>query len=257
MAAEHVIHGRAAAAIGHVLISTPALLAEHGHGEMAERADADRGIFHRARLRLRRPRSRRRMSCRACPHWRRSRRARCRRGRPGPGRSRHRQAAFRGWRESPRANRRSPGTRMPSGGLFATCAAPSEPAAPDLFSTITMRLSFVCKVACSSRASASVEPPGGNGTTSVMVVVDCAHARTSGQRRRAREHLTSRDLHCPLPECKIAALFFSALCRSEARAGLFVFRPRRTEDVEHARAFAVRRASYAAHCRACARNRPS
>ena len=64
----------------------------------------------------------------------------------------------------------------PSGALLATCAAPSEPAAPDLFSTMTTRLSLVCSGACSIRASASVEPPGGNGTTSVMVVVDCAHA---------------------------------------------------------------------------------
>src|SRR5689334_4226757 len=63
----------------------------------------------------------------------------------------------------------------PSGADFATCRAPSEPAAPDLFSTITTRLSFACSGACSMRASASVDPPGGNGTTSVMVF-DCAHA---------------------------------------------------------------------------------
>src|SRR3954470_3947391 len=64
----------------------------------------------------------------------------------------------------------------PSGGLLATCAAPSEPAAPDLFSTSTTRPSLVCKCDCSSRASASVEPPGGNGTTSVKFFVDCASA---------------------------------------------------------------------------------
>src|SRR5215510_16482451 len=63
----------------------------------------------------------------------------------------------------------------PSGAALATCAAPSEPAAPDLFSTITTRPSFVCSGDCSCRASASVDPPGGNGTTSVMVP-DCAHA---------------------------------------------------------------------------------
>src|SRR5689334_16776006 len=63
----------------------------------------------------------------------------------------------------------------PSGALLATCAAPSEPAAPDLFSTITTRLSLFCSGACSCRASASVDPPGGNGTTSVMVP-DCAQA---------------------------------------------------------------------------------
>src|SRR2546430_13566926 len=63
----------------------------------------------------------------------------------------------------------------PSGAAFATCAAPSEPAAPDLFSMITTRLSRVCSGACSIRASASVDPPGGNGTTSVMVLA-CAQA---------------------------------------------------------------------------------
>src|SRR5689334_16576972 len=63
----------------------------------------------------------------------------------------------------------------PSGALLATCAAPSEPAAPDLFSTITTRLSFACSGACNCRASASVDPPGGNGTTRVMVP-DCAQA---------------------------------------------------------------------------------
>ena len=64
----------------------------------------------------------------------------------------------------------------PSGALLATCMAPSEPAAPDLFSTSTVRPSFVCRWDCSSRASASVEPPGGNGTTSVMFFAGCASA---------------------------------------------------------------------------------
>ena len=74
----------------------------------------------------------------------------------------------------------------PSGALLATCAAPSEPAAPDLFSTRTMRPSFVCRLDCRSRAMASVEPPGGKGTTSVIRLEDCAQ-----RGRRQRKRLTS------------------------------------------------------------------
>ena len=54
MAAEHVIHGRAAAAIRHMGDFHAGLLGEHRHGEMAERADADRGVFDRAGLAFRR-----------------------------------------------------------------------------------------------------------------------------------------------------------------------------------------------------------
>src|SRR5437762_3570614 len=124
----------------------------------------------------------------------------------------------------------------PSGAALATCAAPIEPAAPDLFSTITTRLSLLCSGACSIRASASVEPPGGNGTTSVMVVVDCAH--TGPAANAAAPASTSRLVIFIVPS-KIVALvvlrlFLLRLCRSETRAGLFIFRPRRTEDVKHA-----------------------
>ena len=48
MAAEHVVHGRAAATIWHMRDLDAGLLAEHRHREMAERADADGGVFHRA-----------------------------------------------------------------------------------------------------------------------------------------------------------------------------------------------------------------
>ncbi|MEY9880735.1 hypothetical protein ABIA43_002269 [Bradyrhizobium sp. USDA 328] len=77
----------------------------------------------------------------------------------------------------------------PSAGLLATCAAPSAPAAPDLFSTTTMRLSLVCRLLCSSRAIASVEPPGGNGTTSVIFPACAAAgatARMAGAARNVR-----------------------------------------------------------------------
>ncbi|MGY4466347.1 hypothetical protein ACVWWK_002029 [Bradyrhizobium sp. LB9.1b] len=77
----------------------------------------------------------------------------------------------------------------PSGGLLATCAAPSAPAAPDLFSTMTMRLSLVCRWLWSSRAIASVDPPGGNGTTSVIFeacALAGAIARMAGAASSAR-----------------------------------------------------------------------
>ena len=48
MAAEHIVHRRAAAAVGHMRDLDAGLLAEHRHREMAERADADGGVFHRA-----------------------------------------------------------------------------------------------------------------------------------------------------------------------------------------------------------------
>ena len=48
MAAEHVVHGRAAATIWHMRDLDAGLLAQHRHREMAERADADGGVFHRA-----------------------------------------------------------------------------------------------------------------------------------------------------------------------------------------------------------------
>src|ERR1041385_1639679 len=43
------------------------------------------------------------------------------------------------------------------------------PPAPPLFSTTTLRPSFSAKCAASGRAAMSAVPPGGNGTTTVMV----------------------------------------------------------------------------------------
>ncbi|WP_247904116.1 hypothetical protein [Bradyrhizobium sp. 131] len=87
----------------------------------------------------------------------------------------------------------------PSGGLLATCAAPSAPAAPDLFSTMTMRLSLVCRWLWSSRAIASVDPPGGNGTTSVIFEA-CANAgviaRIAGAASSVRRVIVMVSLPC-------------------------------------------------------------
>jgi hypothetical protein len=97
----------------------------------------------------------------------------------------------------------------PSGALFATCAAPSEPAAPDLFSTITTRFSRVCSGDCSCRASASVDPPGGNGTTSVTVL-DCAQtgADVGATASAAVPASTSRLVNVILSPPDTAAVFF-------------------------------------------------
>src|SRR5437762_425411 len=43
-----LVHRRAAAAVGHMHDLHAGLLAEHRHRQMAERADADGGVFHRA-----------------------------------------------------------------------------------------------------------------------------------------------------------------------------------------------------------------
>ena len=109
----------------------------------------------------------------------------------------------------------------PSGALLATCMAPSEPAAPDLFSTSTVRPSFVCRWDCNSRASASVEPPGGNGTTSVMFFAGCASAGVTANAADAASKLRLVIFtKCLLPI--VAALFCfcsqtSLKCRSRTR----------------------------------------
>src|SRR5580704_2355160 len=54
---------------------------------------------------------------------------------------------------------------VPSGGDFATAAVPVLPEAPVRFSTTTVTPSRCARPACASRATASTEPPGGNGTT--------------------------------------------------------------------------------------------
>ena len=57
----------------------------------------------------------------------------------------------------------------PSGGDFATAAVPTLPDAPARFSMITFVPSRCWRQGCTSRAITSVEPPGGYGTTSLMV----------------------------------------------------------------------------------------
>jgi hypothetical protein len=47
---------------------------------------------------------------------------------------------------------------------FATAAVPVLPEAPVRFSTTTVTPSRCPRPACASRATASTEPPGGNGT---------------------------------------------------------------------------------------------
>src|SRR5262245_44205686 len=119
----------------------------------------------------------------------------------------------------------------PSGGLFATTAAPSAPAAPALFSTITMRPSLFWRLVCNSRASASVDPPGGNGTTSV-IFDDCAAACVTASRAGAASKVR-REI-AMIPPFWRAFRWSAALGRPQAGARLSVFRPRWTEDVKYA-----------------------
>ena len=52
---------------------------------------------------------------------------------------------------------------VPSGGDFATAAAPIEAEAPGRFSTMTVTPRRCCRAGCRSRAMASEVPPAGNG----------------------------------------------------------------------------------------------
>src|SRR5215475_5271032 len=118
----------------------------------------------------------------------------------------------------------------PSGALFATCAAPIEPAAPDLFSTITTRLSLVCSGDCSCRASASVEPPGGNGTTRVMVL-DWARAGATAIAAAPASNSRLVIFISSPPDTAAPFCSLAASARPEARTRLLVLRPWRAEDV--------------------------
>src|SRR5207253_418651 len=55
---------------------------------------------------------------------------------------------------------------LPSGADFATSSAPIEPAAPARLSTITLDFSASPSINAYGRATMSVGPPAGNGTTS-------------------------------------------------------------------------------------------
>ncbi len=68
----------------------------------------------------------------------------------------------------------------PSGAAFATSAAPSEPPAPGLLSTITFWPNAAASFGASARARMSVLPPGVKGTTRRMWR-DWASARPAGQ----------------------------------------------------------------------------
>src|SRR5258708_13866352 len=69
----------------------------------------------------------------------------------------------------------------PSGSARATKACPIPPPAPPLFSTTTFCPNVSDKWAARGRAAKSATPPGGNGTTSVIVRVghgSCARSRS-------------------------------------------------------------------------------
>ena len=58
----------------------------------------------------------------------------------------------------------------PSGAARVTKPAPMVPVAPALLSMMKVPPSFSCNLGASVRAIKSVEPPGGNGTTSETVL---------------------------------------------------------------------------------------
>src|SRR5476651_1895396 len=58
---------------------------------------------------------------------------------------------------------------MPSGGALAAIAAPIAPAAPGLLSITVCQPVFSLTLAASRRATGSVVPPGGKGTTTRML----------------------------------------------------------------------------------------
>ena len=67
---------------------------------------------------------------------------------------------------------------MPSGAERLTCVAPMVPVAPALLSTRKGWPSVLVRRGAMARATMSVEPPAGNGTTSVTGLVGqvCANA---------------------------------------------------------------------------------
>ena len=75
----------------------------------------------------------------------------------------------------------------PSGVALATCAAPKVAPAPGLFSTITGWPMAEESLVDTARASTSVVPPAGNGTTMVTVLVGqaWAEARLAAPHRAA------------------------------------------------------------------------
>jgi hypothetical protein len=64
----------------------------------------------------------------------------------------------------------------PSGAARLTPVAPIVPVAPGLFSTTNGCPNFSCSLGAIARASVSVDPPGGNGTTIVTGLVGQASA---------------------------------------------------------------------------------
>src|SRR5262245_7214902 len=74
----------------------------------------------------------------------------------------------------------------PSGSAFATCLAPSAPAAPARFSTITGWPSRRGSCWLTMRAATSTGPPGGNGTIilSGRAGRDCADAAAPSEMSR-------------------------------------------------------------------------
>src|SRR5262245_50384699 len=80
---------------------------------------------------------------------------------------------------------------LPSGDDFATAAVPMLPPPPARFSTMTVAPSRCCMCGWIKRAIMSVDPPGGYGTTILILVAGqvwacAAHGAISAPRSRQR-----------------------------------------------------------------------
>ena len=82
---------------------------------------------------------------------------------------------------------------VPSGALFFSASAAKRPPAPGLLSTMTVRPSGPCNLSAISRATVSVEPPGGKPTRMRTGALSCACAPSARPSDRpARTVLTCR-----------------------------------------------------------------
>jgi hypothetical protein len=96
---------------------------------------------------------------------------------------------------------------VPSGGDFATTAAPIEADAPGRFSTMMVAPSRCCRLGCRSRAIASEVPPAANGLMMRMIfdAAGCARAATGANSPAA----TSERLLSTCVSIPVSAVFWA------------------------------------------------
>src|ERR1043166_7623548 len=106
----------------------------------------------------------------------------------------------------------------PSAGALATFAAPIAPAAPGLLSITVCQPVLSLTLAASRRATASVVPPGGKGTTTRIVplgqslvwartIAGAASDATNSARRNTSVIVASQE-----PSLRVSWLAYADLC---------------------------------------------